>query len=500
MAFYKDPTTGQVIDVTNEALNPDLIAGKTKVADASGAINSTNLAPQTDIKYETPNPEPVVAPPPPVDTQGANELGTTETELAKLIREGMAGNEAIAGKSAFQAEQETAQGLPELQKTQKQLIAQLTGLSNEALAIPLQIQQEFAGRGATAGGVAPIQTGRLRENAIKALSVNSLLAASQGAIATANDFVDRAVKAKFGPLEEAQAIRIKNLELLKEDPNITLEQKKRADAQTLIQEAKKAKLEQQKENYQIGQAMAAAAVKNNPGNQSAILAAQQLQALNPTDPNYLQKVYSLVGQYQSDPIQAQKDLFELSYKQAQIESMREETLLAREKFQEDVRQHGMDYALKQQEIDLKKSDSVTGKNLTVDQAKARQFAIAASNADSVLSSSVYKLGNVETWIPNALKSNERQTFEQAARAFVNATLRRESGATITDSEFKSKYRELIPSAGDGADVIAQKKLARGAAVQSIQEAGLLSPTSNEDTQIANGVTYVKGADGLYYPK
>ncbi len=42
----------------------------------------------------------------------------------------------------FQAEQEQAQGLPELQATQTDLSAKLKGLSNEALAIPLQMQQQ----------------------------------------------------------------------------------------------------------------------------------------------------------------------------------------------------------------------------------------------------------------------------------------------------------------------------------------------------------------------
>lgn len=121
--------------------------------------------------------------------------------------------------------------------------------------------------------------------------------------------------------------------------------------------------------------------------------------------------------------------------------------------------------------------AVTG-SPTVDQSKARQFAVAAENANNILNNSNYKLGAIENpYIPNALKSQDRQTFEQAARAFVNATLRRESGATITDSEFLNKYRELIPAAGDGEKVLAQKAQARAAAVQTIKEAGGNMPTN-----------------------
>ena len=113
----------------------------------------------------------------------------------------------------------------------------------------------------------------------------------------------------------------------------------------------------------------------------------------------------------------------------------------------------------------------SSKALTEDQAKAQQFATAAANADQILASSPYKVGSIELPLPNALKSGDRQMFEQASRAFVNSILRRESGASITDTEFSNKYKELIPVAGDSAAVIAQKAQARIAAVKTIANAG-----------------------------
>ena len=130
--------------------------------------------------------------------------------------------------------------------------------------------------------------------------------------------------------------------------------------------------------------------------------------------------------------------------------------------------------------------SVTGKP-TAEQSKARQFAVAAENANNILNSSTYKLGNIELgFMPNVFKSSDRQVFEQGARAFVNAVLRRESGATITDSEFLNKYKELIPQAGDRDEVIAQKALARNAAVQSIQEAGNPATIYNQSGDTSGG--------------
>ncbi len=115
--------------------------------------------------------------------------------------------------------------------------------------------------------------------------------------------------------------------------------------------------------------------------------------------------------------------------------------------------------------------STAEKPLTVDQAKARQFATAASNADELLATIDYTPGFLQLPAPNQIKSGERQSFEQASRAFVNAVLRRESGATITDDEFKNKFKELIPRAGDGEAVLAQKALARKSAVETIKQAG-----------------------------
>ena len=177
--------------------------------------------------------------------------------------------------------------------------------------------------------------------------------------------------------------------------------------------------------------------------------------------------------------------------------------LAQKKFDQDRKEFGLTYAQNQQKIANDKLATVQGKDLTVDQSKARQFAISAQNANAELGSSKYNLGSVELWRPNAFKSSDRQVFERAARAFVNASLRRESGATITDDEFLNKYAEVIPSAGDGADVIAQKKLARAASVKSIQEAGLLSSqqgpseSANPPTMVLNGQTLYLQADGTY---
>ena len=74
--------------------------------------------------------------------------------------------------------------------------------------------------------------------------------------------------------------------------------------------------------------------------------------------------------------------------------------------------------------------------------------------------------------PQGLKSEERQQFDQATRNFINATLRRESGAAINESEFESANIQYIPQPGDGEDVLAQKQRNREVIQQTLSlEAG-----------------------------
>ena len=66
----------------------------------------------------------------------------------------------------------------------------------------------------------------------------------------------------------------------------------------------------------------------------------------------------------------------------------------------------------------------------------------------------------------------RQQFEQAVKNFTNATLRRESGAAIADSEFENANVQYIPQFGDSEEVLLQKKRNRLTISKSLElEAG-----------------------------
>lgn len=64
-------------------------------------------------------------------------------------------------------------------------------------------------------------------------------------------------------------------------------------------------------------------------------------------------------------------------------------------------------------------------------------------------------------------SPQQQQIEQAERDFINATLRRESGAAIGPGEFANARQQYFPQPGDSKEVVAQKLANRQRATQSM---------------------------------
>lgn len=126
-------------------------------------------------------------------TQASQQQSTIQDELLRTIQ-------TLGGEVSRTRELEQQAGLPQQQEELQKVINQLQGLSKEAAAIPLQLQQESFARGRTKeGGTVPIQTARLRENAIKALGLSAIGATLQGNIALAQQNIERAIEAEFEP-------------------------------------------------------------------------------------------------------------------------------------------------------------------------------------------------------------------------------------------------------------------------------------------------------------
>lgn len=115
------------------------------------------------------------------------------------------------------------------------------------------------------------------------------------------------------------------------------------------------------------------------------------------------------------------------------------------------------------------------KPLTEAQSNAATYAPRLVDSDAILS----KLED-KGYVPNPLKTtigesdsgnyitgDDTQSFLQARRNFINATLRRESGATINPSEFDSANKQYFPMPGDGKVVLEQKAQNRKRAIEGM---------------------------------
>lgn len=160
------------------------------------------------------------------------------------------------GESAFRSEQERTQGVDEAQKTINDYSAKLNALKIEAASIDPRTRLGAAERGVTTGLLSAQQNYLLRENSIKALTTAALLASAQGQLSSASYFADKAVRERFAPIDEQINTLINNLNLIKNSPQYTAEEKAQADAQLEIQNARKLSLAQAQDNMQAVQKIA----------------------------------------------------------------------------------------------------------------------------------------------------------------------------------------------------------------------------------------------------
>jgi hypothetical protein len=78
------------------------------------------------------------------------------------------------------------------------------------------------------------------------------------------------------------------------------------------------------------------------------------------------------------------------------------------------------------------------------------------------------LESVPFGLGNYARTPEFQRYDQARRGFLNAILRRESGAVISDSEFDNANKQYFPVPGDKPPNIAQKREARQTAIEGMR--------------------------------
>jgi hypothetical protein len=119
--------------------------------------------------------------------------------------------------------------------------------------------------------------------------------------------------------------------------------------------------------------------------------------------------------------------------------------------------------------------------VTDEQAKAALYANRMADSNDIISKlqSINQgpmgmiggtITNLAPAATNSVQSPDRQMFLQAQRDFINAVLRRESGAVISESEFANARQQYFPQPGDSEQVLQQKAANRLNAIRGIMGA------------------------------
>jgi hypothetical protein len=138
------------------------------------------------------------------------------------------------------------------------------------------------------------------------------------------------------------------------------------------------------------------------------------------------------------------------------------------------------------------------------QGRSAAYADRMAAADAVLSDPKLEaaqtdivqqgMGNIPV-AGNFITSEEKKLADQAQRDFINAVLRRESGAVISPSEFENARQQYFPQPGDTDAVKEQKKRNRKLATAGImREAGpsYEAPAAIGGDDVVDYVTYFGG--------
>lgn len=200
---------------------------------ATGAMTPQSLSPATPFPLVSAaaSPTPNISALNPADYQmtSQEQLQHDQGSLLQKIQN------SLIGKSADTAQAYEQGGVNSISQAIRNNNTTVLRLQAEAAAIPLQLQQGAADRGVTTTQLGRQENSRLRTNAIAALSASAIGSALQNDMLNAKDAADRAIAAKYGPIEAQRDALMANLNIIRNDPLTTLQDRQRADAQTARQ-------------------------------------------------------------------------------------------------------------------------------------------------------------------------------------------------------------------------------------------------------------------------
>lgn len=146
--------------------------------------------------------------------------------------------------------------------------------------------------------------------------------------------------------------------------------------------------------------------------------------------------------------------------------------------------------------------TLNGKPQNANQATAQSYGNRLNESNIVLDQLAGNftgatIGNALSGItPNFLKSGDRKALEQAENNFLTAVLRRESGASISPSEFDTAAKIYFPQVGDTQANIEQKAQTRNTVINNFfREANVPRPVLPGQIIESGGKKYQVGTDG-----
>jgi hypothetical protein len=148
------------------------------------------------------------------------------------------------------------------------------------------------------------------------------------------------------------------------------------------------------------------------------------------------------------------------------------------------------------------------KTPSLDQSNAGLYGTRANQANTQLDSLISKgfdpasVGTgAKKFLPNILQPEDVQSYQQLKRNFINATLRRESGATVRDEEMENGNLQYFPQAGDGPDVLEQKRINRQTVIDGLNQiAGPMRTPDNSGQTPPPGASKGKTVTKKQYSK
>ena len=341
--------------------------------------------------------------------------------------------------------------------------ANISGLANEAKAIPLDVQNKAANTGATDAGVAPITTGRLRENAIKALTQSSLadvltanITGSQIALSAAQQKVQQALDLKYKPIEDEITNLQNQLALNKQYITDPAEKKLASAQQKILDERARQIAEQKQTESDIAKVVQTASANGAP---KAVVDAMS-KAKDVTEAT------RLATGWLSDPLDRQ-------YKQAQIAKIKNDiaTSGASSLDPAGVLAYAQQYAAdgkiptglpkgtfglvanvakelpKAAGTVVDKNTGIKSGNLSPTQDDAIAALYDVTNKD--LPALLQKFNSINTGVLGGIGgalvgSQDRQDFKTLKQEIVNKLLKARSGAAVSDNEYK-RYVSMLPT-------------------------------------------------------